>query len=86
MGIGRPGQERERRIPLRCYGAEKLETSFIELAGFAPFAPFVVNPLLFPAYRSFFTRIFEFRPLDSYRSRRAGGRSSGVPSLKPALF
>jgi hypothetical protein len=31
------------------------------------------------------TRIFELRPLCSYLSRRAGGRSSGLPSTKPAL-
>ena len=36
-----------------------------------------------PCYRSFFTSTFELRPLWSYRSRRAGGRSSGVPSTKP---
>jgi len=34
---------------------------------------------------SFFTRTFEFRPLWSYFSRRPGGRSSGVPSAKPAF-
>ena len=34
---------------------------------------------------SFFTSTLEFRPLCSYFSRRAGGRSSGVPSTKPAL-
>ena len=34
---------------------------------------------------SFFTSTLEFRPLCSYFSRRAGGRSSGVPSAKPPL-
>ena len=34
---------------------------------------------------SFFTSTLEFRPLCSYFSRRAGGRSSGVPSTNPPL-
>ena len=34
---------------------------------------------------SFFTSTLEFRPLCSYFSRRAGGKSSGVPSPKPPL-
>src|SRR5579859_1749778 len=36
-------------------------------------------------YFNFFTSIFEFRPLCSYFSRRADGKSSGVPSAKPPL-
>ena len=36
-------------------------------------------------YVSFFTRTLELRPLCSYRSRRSGGKSSGVPSTKPPL-
>jgi len=32
---------------------------------------------------NFFRSTFELRPLCSYFSRRAGGRSSGVPSAKP---
>jgi hypothetical protein len=35
---------------------------------------------------SFFTSTFELRPLCSYFSRRAGGRFSGVPSVKPPLL
>ena len=34
---------------------------------------------------SFFTSTLELRPLWSYFSRRAVGKSSGVPSLKPPL-
>src|ERR1700710_1262079 len=37
------------------------------------------------ALASFLTRTLELRPLESYFSRRPGGKSSGVPSLKPAL-
>ena len=36
-------------------------------------------------YLSFLTRTLERRPLWSYFSRRPGGRSSGVPSVKPPL-
>ena len=36
-------------------------------------------------YLSFLTRTLERRPLWSYFSRRPGGRSSGVPSMKPPL-
>ncbi len=32
---------------------------------------------------SFFSSTFDRRPLASYFARRAGGRSSGVPSTKP---
>jgi hypothetical protein len=34
---------------------------------------------------NFFTSTLEFLPLCSYFSRRAGGKSSGVPSAKPPL-
>ena len=36
-----------------------------------------------PDRYSFLTSTFERRPLASYFARRAGGRSSGVPSTKP---
>jgi len=38
-----------------------------------------------PRYFSFFTSTFELRPLWSYFSRRAGGKSFGEPSVKPAF-
>ena len=39
----------------------------------------------FQRYFSFFSNTLELRPLLSYFSRRPGGKSSGVPSMKPPL-
>lgn len=43
------------------------------------------KPDLSNSYWRAFTSTFDRRPLLSYRSRRAGGRSSGVPSENPAF-
>jgi len=51
----------------------------VAITGFVGGAPDVVSVV------SFFTSTFELRPPASYFSRRAGGKSSGVPSLKPAF-
>src|SRR5262249_46264707 len=79
--------------------AEGLAAKLFQVLEVALTLGFVVDPFVFPRpFRvvlnewrflmhdqlfNFFTSTFEWRPLWSYFSRRAGGRSSGVPSAKP---
>ena len=72
-------QENRQRAP--CHGTKPTNTNALTKRLHPLLRPTSAEPHI--ATSSFLTSTFELRPLCSYRSRRAGGRSSGVPSTKP---